>query len=215
MGRFLIEDHRSVLKFFAAKSPYHTLIFLIPMSFIPAFFLDIDSLNITTTLALILIGFLYWSFVEYCIHRWVFHFKTNNTMIQYLLGSFHTYHHQNPHDLTVLTSGWMTALAGLFFHGSIFYLFTGLNFNHTCVLILSTMLAYFLYEIVHYKVHMKVYDKGVFKYLQDMHLTHHVQPHGNFGQTSALWDVILGTKIPFKNTSENKNMKAFIKDCSC
>ncbi|MAZ49038.1 MAG: hypothetical protein CME65_10770 [Halobacteriovoraceae bacterium] len=212
-GRFLIEDHRNLLKLFAAKSPLHTLLFLIPLAIFPVLYLNDQDVFISEIVILFPIGVFYWSFVEYFIHRWVFHFKAKNKIINYIVGSFHTYHHQNPKDLDVLTSGWITALAGLGFHGSIFYLFTGFSFKYASILILSTIFAYFIYEIVHYQVHMKVYKTGVLKYLQDFHLTHHVNPTGNYGQTSGLWDVIFRTRIPSKETSKNKSMQNFVKEC--
>lgn len=41
---------------------------------------------------------LYWTFLEYAVHRWGYHSAYKSKMVYYFLGSFHLYHHMHHHD---------------------------------------------------------------------------------------------------------------------
>lgn len=209
-NNYLIQNERTLLRFFAAKSPLTVLYFVLPYIILVAYLAKDFSYSIFESAMLLLGALLYWSFAEYIIHRYFFHLNTKFKTLNYMIGSFHLYHHKNPDDLQVINSGWITAMFGLFLHGSIFYIFTG-SMKMTYGLIIGTLIVYYYYEWVHYLVHQKVYEKGLMKYYQDFHLTHHVKAKKNFGQITPIWDFIFRTQIENLDTRKNKAMLKFIK----
>jgi hypothetical protein len=49
-------------------------------------------------------------FMEYCIHSFIFHMKSKKVIIRKFVESFHMYHHRNPEDQRVFTSGLTPAI---------------------------------------------------------------------------------------------------------
>ena len=65
---YLIENNWWLLRVFASKSPIKTTLFVAPLALY--FLLSInESLSFTKTMACIGVGVLWWSFLEYMIHR--------------------------------------------------------------------------------------------------------------------------------------------------
>lgn len=209
-NNYLIQNERTLLRFFAAKNPWTVLYFVMPYLALSLYLASDFTYTITEVIYLFLASLLYWSFAEYIIHRFFFHLNTRFKSINYMIGSFHLYHHKNPDDLQVINSGWFTALFGLFLHGSIFYLLTS-SIKYSLALISGTLIVYYYYEWVHYLVHQKVYTGGLMKYYQDFHLTHHVKAKKNFGQITPIWDFVFRTQIKSLDTAKNKSMLKFIK----
>lgn len=209
-SQFLIQNERTLLRFFAAKNPITVLYFVLPYIAGCAYLASEFTYTTIECIIILIASFLYWSFAEYIIHRFFFHLNTRFKTLNYMIGSFHIYHHRNPDDLQVINSGWITAFFGLFLHGSIFYAITG-SMKLVYALMIGTLMVYYYYEWIHYLVHQKVYDKGLMKYYQDFHLTHHVKPKKNFGQITPIWDYVFQTQIQNLDTRKNKAMLKFIK----
>ena len=209
-GNYLIQNERTLLRLFAAKNPWTVLYFVLPYLILSLVLASSYRYTIIEVITSLVLSLLYWSFAEYIIHRYFFHLNTRFKTLNYMIGSFHLYHHKNPDDLQVINSGWFTALFGLFLHGSIFYLITG-SMKYTYSLIAGTLIVYYYYEWIHYLVHQKVYESGIMKYYQDFHLTHHVKPKKNFGQITPIWDYVFNTQRANLDTRQNKSMLKFIK----
>lgn len=207
---FLIQDERSLLRFFAAKNPWTVLYFVLPYILIINYLARVYSYGVLDIVKYLALSLLYWSFAEYLIHRFFFHLKSPYKTLNYILGSFHLYHHKNPDDLGVINSGWITAFFGLFLHGTIFYLIS-FDMRDVYAMLIGTLVIYYYYEWVHYLVHQKIYTKGLMKYYQDFHLTHHIKPLKNFGQITPIWDFVFGTQIKNIETKNDKRMQKFIK----
>ena len=124
-SQFLIQNERTLLRFFAAKNPITVLYFVLPYIAGCAYLASEFTYTTIECIIILIASFLYWSFAEYIIHRFFFHLNTRFKTLNYMIGSFHIYHHRNPDDLQVINSGWITAFFGLFLHGSIFYAITG------------------------------------------------------------------------------------------
>lgn len=207
--KHLIEEHRILLKFFAAKNPWTILYFVLPL--LVGLVLCMKEIRVLNLMIAFPISFLYWSLVEYLIHRNFFHWVPKNRILRYLTSSFHLYHHENPTDIGVINSGWVTGTLGVFFHFGIFYFIFQTTLQTALELTFALVLVYYYYEWVHYKVHEKIYDKGIMRFLQNFHLTHHVSPRCNFGQITPIWDYLLGTMKENKETKDNPRMRAYVK----
>lgn len=210
--KYVVHEHRFLLKFFAAKSPLTVLLFLLPLSAILVLQIQKTAQFHGKFLLLALpLSFLYWSLVEYLIHRSYFHWVPKNQTLRSLVGSFHLYHHENPSDLQVINSGWVTAVLGVLLHWSIFHFLFRFSELQSHYLTLALIIVYYFYEWIHYMVHQRLWNKGPMKYLQNFHLTHHVRPKINFGQITPIWDYLLGTVGENMDAKDHPRMRAFIK----
>lgn len=189
----MIQDYPLLVKYFASRNPVHLLIFFLPLI---TFFLY-HSLSRSTsslqTAALIGSGVLYWTFLEYVIHRFLYHVNYPTKLLNYFWGSFHQYHHQDMSDHRVLNAGFL-----------MMYVVTPVVLTPLLLLtrdlqILASVgaglaIAHYSYEWVHYTLHLKVYETGYLGYIQRYHFHHHDHsPKKNFGNTSHFWDVVFRT----------------------
>jgi sterol desaturase/sphingolipid hydroxylase (fatty acid hydroxylase superfamily) len=141
-------------------------------------------------------GIFVWTFAEYVLHRWVFHW-TNETAwgkrVHFLL---HGVHHDFPSDTDRLVMPLPTSvpLAVLFF-----VLFT-LTLGRAVAepFFAGFVIGYLFYDGTHYFVHHFTPRSRWGKLLRRHHMTHHFADHdGGFGVSSPLWDHVFRT-LPAK-----------------
>jgi sterol desaturase/sphingolipid hydroxylase (fatty acid hydroxylase superfamily) len=139
--------------------------------------------TITALLALAL-GLFAFSFIEYFFHRWMFH-----THIP-LFTQGHDLHHARPlgYDSLpfFLPPAVLLALAGVF----VLLMPTGF----ALLLTSAITLGYILYGLSHFMIHHVRFKQPLLRRWAGAHHVHHYHPEANFGVTSLLWDVLLGTK---------------------
>jgi sterol desaturase/sphingolipid hydroxylase (fatty acid hydroxylase superfamily) len=142
--------------------------------------------------ALFLGGMGAWTFAEYILHRYVFHW-TNETAwgkrIHFLL---HGVHHEYPSDKDRLVMPLLTSvpLAVIFY--SIFTLTMGRAIGEP--FFAGFVVGYLFYDGTHYYVHHFVPTTRWGKFLRRHHLTHHFADHdGGFGVSTPLWDLVFRT----------------------
>jgi len=147
------------------------------------------------------LGLFVFTFVEYIVHRFVFHMNLTTIVrkkIQYL---FHGVHHEYPRDkdrlampplasisLAILIFGFLNLLLGKWSYGFVAGFLNG----------------YAGYLFVHYIVHAWKVPQNSFKLLWLNHNIHHYQDESvAFGVSSHFWDIIFGT-LPDKKTGKTK-----------
>ncbi|KMT03841.1 hypothetical protein BVRB_8g188450 [Beta vulgaris subsp. vulgaris] len=137
-------------------------------------------------------GIFTWSLLEYSLHRFLFHMKTQSywgNTFHYLL---HGCHHKHPMDAlrlvfppaaTAILCVPIWTVVRLLSAPSVAPAFFG-----------GLLLGYVMYDTTHYYLHHGQPSTGVPKNLKRYHLNHHfrVQEKG-FGITSSLWDHVFGT----------------------
>lgn len=150
-----------------------------------------------------LLGLLIWTFIEYVLHRFIFHFPARSPRLQGLLYLFHGIHHQQPQCKTRLVMPPVVSipLAALFY--GLFKLLVadlvGLP-QWLGPLFAGFVVGYLGYDLTHYAVHHFRLNRGCLKYLKRYHMLHHFKtPEQRFGVSSPLWDIVFGTK-PADNT---------------
>lgn len=146
--------------------------------------------------ALFVAGIFAWTFAEYVLHRWVFHW-TNDTpwgkRVHFLL---HGVHHDFPNDKDRLVMPLPTSvpLAILFY--SVFSLALGRAIGEP--FFAGFVVGYLFYDGTHYFVHHFAPRSRWGKFLRRHHLTHHFADHdGGFGVSSPIWDYVFRT-VPTK-----------------
>jgi sterol desaturase/sphingolipid hydroxylase (fatty acid hydroxylase superfamily) len=151
--------------------------------------------SLGTLTAVFVAGLMVWTFMEYVLHRYVFHFPAKSKLGKRLVFLFHGLHHDDPNDATRLV---MPPAPAILF-AVMFYQFFALivSASHLDSFFASFMIGYLLYDYIHYATHhFRMTSKGM-RFLKTYHLKHH---HGDsklrYGVSNPLWDIIFGTYPP-------------------
>lgn len=137
-------------------------------------------------------GILIWSFDEYTMHRWVFHYQSRSKWGKHLHSMLHGVHHDYPNDASrlVMPPAVSAPLAAIFY--GIFAVFFGRFAPATFGELLA---GYLFYDMLHYATHHSPMRRGVWLWLKKYHMRHHYQDDEvAFGVTSPLWDHVFGTE---------------------
>ncbi|CAF2290534.1 hypothetical protein YC2023_047124 [Brassica napus] len=129
------------------------------------------GLSLAEIVPLIALGIFIWTFIEYTLHRFLFHIKTKSywgNTAHYLL---HGCHHKHPMDHLRLVFPPTATLILCFPFWNIVKLFT--TPSVTPVLFGGGMLGYVMYDVTHYYLHHAQPTKAVTKNLKKYHLNHH------------------------------------------
>jgi 4-hydroxysphinganine ceramide fatty acyl 2-hydroxylase len=149
-------------------------------------------LPVHTILLTVFTGILVWSFVEYVVHRFLYHTETNSDRLIRIQNNGHWIHHRFPKDPTRLAMPPAPALilSALFF--GLFWLLLGpLAFAFWP----GFMLGYDAYISFHYAQHVvKTPSYPPFRRLWKQHRIHHYKnPYVAYGVSTNLWDFVFGT----------------------
>jgi sterol desaturase/sphingolipid hydroxylase (fatty acid hydroxylase superfamily) len=154
-----------------------------------------------------LAGMFFWSFFEYMIHRFAFHFMAESERATKIVYLIHGNHHEYPRDRQRLFMPPVPSilLASLVF--SLMYFIASLLNITTSVFAFfpGFMLGYLLYGTMHYAIHAW---NPPFKWMKPLwrnhHLHHYKAQEKGFGVSSTLWDHVFGTMFDLKNEKEDK-----------
>ena len=167
--------------------------------FYSAYKFEFSFLQITL---LFLGGIFFWTFFEYIMHRFVFHWTSDNSRIQRISYVMHGNHHEFPRDKQRL---FMPPVPSIIISGIVFgimYLFIA---TYTLSFFPGFILGYLLYGSMHYAIHAW---NPPFKWMKPIwrnhHLHHYKNDHKGFGVSSHFWDTIFGTGFDLKKEKENK-----------
>lgn len=135
------------------------------------------------TLAIVL-GLFAFSFVEYFFHRWLFHTRIP------LFAQGHELHHQHPLGYDSLPF-FLPPLILLALTG----VFLALMPTGFALLLASAItFGYIIYGLAHFIIHHVRFKQPLLRRWAGAHHVHHYHPGTNFGVTTPLWDVLLGTR---------------------
>jgi len=137
----------------------------------------------------LLMGAVTWSFLEYCIHRWLGH---GRRLRGNLFGQEHTRHHSQgdyfapSHKKALAALGLLTVVLppSVFFAGPL----VGGTYA-------GGLVAFYLYyEVLHRREHTHAGIGPYGRWARRHHFYHHfVDPSANHGVTSPVWDFVFGT----------------------
>jgi sterol desaturase/sphingolipid hydroxylase (fatty acid hydroxylase superfamily) len=140
-------------------------------------------------------GIFFWTFLEYLLHRYVFHFPFNkNSPVQHDLGFLiHGIHHDYPSDPDRLVMPpVITALVAVIIGTPLWFLL-GPGPFHT--FFAATVAGYLWYDLAHYAAHHNKPRTSFGKMQKSYHLRHHFQtPNIRYGVTTPFWDYVFGTQ---------------------
>jgi 4-hydroxysphinganine ceramide fatty acyl 2-hydroxylase len=136
------------------------------------------------------VGIFIWTFVEYIMHRFVFHYApADKPWAQRIHFIFHGVHHDYPSDAKrlVLPPSVSIPLATLFY-----FLFRAiLPVNYIFAFFPGFILGYLFYDLSHYAIHHFNFKGSIWKKIKQHHMLHHYQdPDKGYGVSSPLWDKV-------------------------
>jgi len=163
--------------------------------------LYIKNMEYTTFIYLFAFALFFWTFAEYILHRFVFHWINENKFVQRFHFIMHGSHHLYPKDTERLL---MPPVPGILMASMLFaffyVIFTLIGYpNYTWGFFPGFFLGYLLYSFLHRATHV-VKPPKQFKFLWKHHSLHHYKyPNKAFGVSNTLWDHVFGTMPPKKS----------------
>lgn len=155
----------------------------------------------------IIVGIFIWTFTEYFLHRFIFHFKAKSEFGKRIHFIFHGVHHDYPNDSRrlVMPPSVSVPLA------VIFYFLFDVVIGHTFVapFFIGFIIGYLFYDMTHYAVHHFNIHNKIWLALKKHHMRHHFQDaEKGYGVSSPLWDNIIGTNFPKTRNEEESDFQS-------
>jgi sterol desaturase/sphingolipid hydroxylase (fatty acid hydroxylase superfamily) len=179
-----------------SRTPWWT----VPLLWVPgvtAFFLYgllVHDLPLAASIGTALAGWFAWTFVEYGLHRTVFHWRPQTTWgprLHFILHGVHHDWHQDPYRLVMPPS--VSLLLCVLF-GAAFHALLGPAWFWPYYA--GFVGGYLVYDVTHYALHHRKLKHPVFLKLKKHHLLHHHSPSHSarkYGVSTTLWDHVFGT----------------------
>ena len=142
----------------------------------------------------------FWTFAEYILHRFLFHWMNENKYARRFHFIMHGNHHLYPKDTErILMPPVPGILLGALLFGIFYIIFSIIGLpQYTWAFFPGFFLGYLLYSFFHYATHV-VRPPKRFKDLWNHHLLHHYKyPDHAFGVSTRIWDRVFGPIPPKK-----------------
>jgi len=186
------------MEFFTHISPVVVIIIYLPVVLYLYGRAAAGGFNLGQVLLSLLIGLFIWSFLEYTLHRFVFHYRPRSPRQERIVFLFHGVHHAQPQCKTRLV---MPPVVSLPMVGILFLLYNSLvggllgQPDWAQPLFAASLLGYLTYDLTHYATHHLPMRSGVLKALKRYHMLHHYRtPDARYGVSSPLWDLVFATR---------------------
>jgi len=142
----------------------------------------------------VVLGLFVWTFTEYVMHRYVFHFYPKSAWGKKIHFIFHGVHHDYPNDAKRLV---MPPSASIPLALGFFFLFQYLLPAGTVyAFFLGFISGYLAYDMMHYALHHANFKNAFWKKLKQHHMLHHYSDSTRgYGVSSDFWDKILGSNF--------------------
>ena len=155
------------------------------------------TLSVLATIGLFFAGVLVFTWVEYMVHRYLFHMPTYTKAREKLQYTLHGVHHEFPKDKDRLA---MPPLLSITLATVLLLVFRVVMGDFAFAFLPGFLVGYALYLAIHYMVHAFQPPKNFLKVLWVNHGVHHYKDgEVVFGVSSPLWDYIYGTMRLKKN----------------
>ena len=188
------------LEFFSHISPVAVAAIWAPV-FLGFLYLSIREHSLTGSLWVVPIGvfsgWFVWTFVEYTLHRYIFHYHPKTERLKKMFFVVHGVHHAQPMCRTRLVMPPALSVPLSFGFYGLFYLvlvvLLGIPswFNAVFAGVIG---GYLIYDLTHYAIHHVNVTEGWFFKLRKHHLRHHgACSFLRYGVSTTFWDHVFGT----------------------
>jgi len=148
-------------------------------------------LSMGITVGMFFLGALVWTLMEYFIHRYIFHMRTQSEQRVKLQYTLHGVHHEFPKDKERLA---MPPVVSITIATLLLFFFRMILGDLVFSFLPGFLVGYASYLSVHYMIHSFQPPRNFLKILWVNHSIHHYK-NGEivFGVSSPLWDYVFGT----------------------
>jgi 4-hydroxysphinganine ceramide fatty acyl 2-hydroxylase len=148
-----------------------------------------STVTIPGFFGLLLAGLAFWTFAEYVLHRFVFHFVPKAEWALRIHFIFHGVHHDYPSDAKRLV---MPPSASIPMALILYFLFDWMMpAGYIYSFFPGFLIGYLVYDISHYAIHHFNFKGGLWKRIKQHHMLHHYQdPSKGYGVSSPIWDKV-------------------------
>ncbi|WP_236636804.1 sterol desaturase family protein [Sinomicrobium soli] len=160
--------------------------------------------HVPEMILLFLAGLIFFTFVEYLMHRYLYHMPATSEKRKKVAYTMHGVHHDYPKDKSRLA---MPPLLSLIIATVFFVIYRAVMGDYVFGFLAGFLMGYTAYLGVHYSVHAFKVPNNFLKVLWYHHSIHHYrEPDRAFGVSSPLWDHIFRTmpRKPGKNPEVNQ-----------
>ena len=141
-----------------------------------------------------LLGIFVWSFAEYVLHRFIFHYQPTSKAGKRLHFVLHGVHHDYPSDKMrlVMPPSISLILAFIFFYSFSLLFPNALLYPFFA----GFVLGYLCYDMTHYAIHHFNFKGEIWKKIKQHHMLHqYSDSEKGYGVTSKLWDVAFSSNF--------------------
>ena len=157
------------------------------------------------------LGWFAWTFLEYLLHRFLFHMKADTPEQKFRQFMVHGYHHEFANDKMRLVApplmSWPIAIVmGILYH----YVFGALMWP----VFAGTATGYIAYDWIHYYTHHFRPGNPVGKWLKSYHLQHHFDENhgrGRYGVSSPIWDFVFRQPERVRGTARERQLAEMVR----
>jgi hypothetical protein len=188
------------LEFFTHIHPLVIVLLWAPVMvyFLVKGILDLDSGSFGHIPLGFLAGIFLWTFAEYMLHRFVFHYPAKTERAKRITFLYHGIHHAQPMVKTRLVMPPIVSIPLAFLFYGLYHviLVEFLSIPQWLPPIFSGfLLGYLFYDTMHYSTHHIPMPWSWYKYIKFNHMAHHFKtPEKRFGVSSGFWDIVFRTK---------------------
>ncbi|ORY91154.1 hypothetical protein BCR43DRAFT_566717 [Syncephalastrum racemosum] len=155
------------------------------------------GLTLTTALQIFCLGVVFWSLLEYALHRFLFHLDDllpDHPLALLCHFTLHGIHHHMPMDrLRLVMPPALTILIGA---PVIQLTHQLLSTSKAHAFVAGAFFGYVGYDCIHYYLHHAQVIRIHFREMKRYHLAHHYKNYeSGYGITSKIWDHIFGTVL--------------------
>ena len=180
------------IEFFSRVHPATPQVLYLPLIAASIYFAMAGAgLSILSVAKCFVLGLAIWTFLEYVIHRYAFHYEPKTRLGKQLHFIVHGVHHDYPNDAKrlVMPPAVSVPLAVVFY--GLFILLFGKVAPAVWAGLVS---GYVCYDSIHYAIHHFPMKGGILNRLKQHHLRHHYHDdHAGYGVSSPLWDYVFRT----------------------
>ncbi|NUM80016.1 sterol desaturase family protein [bacterium] len=147
-------------------------------------------------------GLVFWTFAEYTLHRFVFHFTPRGAFMERIHFMFHGVHHDYPMDSRRLV---MPPIISIPLSALFYWLFDVAVDNRAIPMWAGFMTGYLFYDMTHYAIHHFPMKSPFWLAIKNHHIKHHFQDSSKgYGVSSPIWDYIWKTAFPAKDEQKTE-----------
>jgi sterol desaturase/sphingolipid hydroxylase (fatty acid hydroxylase superfamily) len=159
--------------------------------------------SMRASIALFFLGWLVFSWVEYNVHRFLFHIDIRTAARAKFQYTMHGVHHHHPKDKDRLAMPPLLSIGISTLLLFILQLFIG---HYVFAFLPGFLVGYAFYLLIHYLVHIHQPPKNIFRQLWINHAIHHYKDGEIvFGVSSPLWDYVYGTMCKRQDKRQEKH----------